>query len=232
MDSSRHNSGFTLIEIAIVLVIVGLIAGTLLPLLGGQVNNQYRRTTITSLANVQQALIGFAISNGRLPCPDRDGDGQEDRTGANSCFTANFTNDRLPSATLGVSATDPWGQTFRYRVSSNFADSIATDAACPPSATNPNISFGLCSNGDINISNGDGGFVANLIPAIVFSLGENFGITNGLSTEELENRNNDVNFVSRSFRNVQTTAGGFDDLVTWVPTTTLTIQMANAGRLP
>lgn len=227
MNRPYQNNGFTLIEISIVLVIIGLIAGTLLPLLSGQVNNQYRKTTITSLANIQQALIGFAIANGRLPCADRDGDGQEDRTGSNSCFAPNFANDRLPSATLGVPATDAWGQTFHYRVSSNFSDDAA-DTTCPP--TDVNLSFGLCSEGDINISDGDGGFVANLVPAIAFSLGENFGVTSGLSTEEQANRNNDANFVSRSFRNAQTTAGGFDDLVTWVPTTTLINQMVKAGR--
>lgn len=229
MTNKIQYRGFTLVEIAIVLVIVGLIAGSLLPLLGGQIGEQRRKTTMNSLANVQQALTGFAISNGRLPCPDRTGDGLEDRNGANSCFAFNFNNDRLPAATLGVPATDPWGQTYRYRVTGNFADSTdGTGCVAPP--IEPGLSFGSCSIGDINISDGAGVAVANSVPAIIFSLGENFSVANGASVEEAANQDNDTNFVSRGFRDTQAAAGGFDDLVVWVSRNALINQMVSAGR--
>jgi len=67
--ASRRPTGFTLIELAMVLFIVSLLIGGLLMPLAAQNEIRGRQETQTALSNIREALIGFALVNGRLPCP-------------------------------------------------------------------------------------------------------------------------------------------------------------------
>lgn len=61
--------GFTLAEMAVVLVIVALlIAGMMLPL-SAQQEIRARQETEKTLSDIREALLGFAVANGRLPRP-------------------------------------------------------------------------------------------------------------------------------------------------------------------
>jgi prepilin-type N-terminal cleavage/methylation domain-containing protein len=64
-----RSSGFTLVELAMVLFIVSLLIGGLLMPLSAQNEVRGRQETDRALANIREALIGFAAINGRLPCP-------------------------------------------------------------------------------------------------------------------------------------------------------------------
>ena len=67
------QNGFTLLEMAIVLMIVGLLLGGILATISGQVQQQRVSETLKQLNDIQQALIGYAVNNGRFPCPGDDG---------------------------------------------------------------------------------------------------------------------------------------------------------------
>lgn len=63
------ESGFTLIELAVVILIVGLItAGTMLAIQPA-INNARYNTTKTRLDNLSLAFASYAQNYGRLPCP-------------------------------------------------------------------------------------------------------------------------------------------------------------------
>ncbi|MGE5757998.1 MAG: hypothetical protein ACM3W8_03935, partial [Sideroxydans sp.] len=78
--------------------------------------------------------------------------------------------------------------------------------------------------------------------ASVFSAGKNgYGATNSLtgtantspsSADEIENTNNDRNVVSRTISPSGSSAGEFDDIVTWLSKYTLFNRMVAAGKLP
>lgn len=59
--------GFTLIEMAIVLVIVGLLAGLVLPVVGDLIKREKRSATGSFLEKAKNEIIGFALINKRLP---------------------------------------------------------------------------------------------------------------------------------------------------------------------
>lgn len=61
--------GFSIMELAVVLVIVALLLGGLLVPLGAQRDVEFTRAAEKSLTEIREALIGFAAINGRLPCP-------------------------------------------------------------------------------------------------------------------------------------------------------------------
>jgi prepilin-type N-terminal cleavage/methylation domain-containing protein len=237
------QTGFTLVEMAIVMLIITLLLTGLVPTITSQIEQRQRIETRKQMDEIQQALIGFALINGRLPCPANPAlltstanAGIEVAT----CTTlAGTVNGVLPWVTLGVPETDTWGSRFTYRVTEYFADSIAagtvqTTGTClsVPTAS----SFALCTEGDITIKDGSGNNVAPNIAAVVVSHGlKSSGAFTpqggairipGAAGDELENANNDTTFISK------TTETGFDDLVVWVSPNILFNRMVAAGKLP
>ena len=65
----RHKQGFTLVELAIVLVIVALLTSGLLLGVSAQRNAAENVDAQRQLENIRETLIGFALTRGRLPCP-------------------------------------------------------------------------------------------------------------------------------------------------------------------
>ena len=104
-SASTPVRGFTLVELAVVIVIVALLLGALLVPLATQLQQQKNRETRETLEEIREALLGYAMAQGRLPCPDRDAapDGLENAP----CGASNQTAEGfLPYDDLGVSATD------------------------------------------------------------------------------------------------------------------------------
>ena len=268
MMGNTHSPGFTLIELAIVLFIIALILGGLLTPLATKLELEERKQTSEKLEEVRSSLLGFAIVNGHLPCPDcpntttgqcnlvatqlgadKIGDGIEDGidSGGNasndrsppnqflSCATlpsptVEVTSEgNLPWVTLGVDEFDSWENHFRYRVNEDFADD--TDGTgCGTPATN--VSFEICSTGNINVNDGTGASVAQNVPAVVVSFGKNASETgNPSSASEIENQDGDTTFIQKDY----VTSSGtdeFDDLLMWLPSSSLIYRMVQAERLP
>ena len=108
----RSQNGFTLVEMAIVLALIGLILGTGLTLLSAQQEQRHVEETKDRLDEAREALIGFAIARGRLPCPaSSTSNGVEDlpATGPLALFAPTPGNGFLPAVTLGLSNVDDHG---------------------------------------------------------------------------------------------------------------------------
>lgn len=236
----EQQSGFTLVELAMVMLIIGLLLGGLIPTLSTQMESQRINETRRQLDEIKEALAGFAVANGRLPCPT-DGTaagGGELVTGTGTAATCTLTKGVLPWSTLGVSETDGWGRRFTYRVSqgvnSNFADGAdGTGASCNIAA---GVSFQLCSSANLNVLATSGGSnVASSVPAVVLSHGKNGlgaypgGGGNAIGTasgDEGENADDDNIFVSKDH------SANFDDQVVWLSPNILFNRMVAAGKLP
>lgn len=184
----RTSNGFTLIEIAIVLVIVGLLLGGLLMPLATQVEVQRRVETEKAMEQIKEAIIGFAQINGRLPCPANPatpsgtvGAGIERTPAAVTTVCTGGLVGVVPWVTLGVSELDGWGRRFTYRVTDWYSDlNIVNTVQAPPPAPvvcpdrPTNASFALCSPGDMNIRVGPAlALVATTVPAVIVSHGKN-----------------------------------------------------------
>ena len=65
----RRARGFTLVELAVVIMIVALLLGGLVATLDAQNNARSAAQTEQSLQLARDAVIGFAVRQGRLPCP-------------------------------------------------------------------------------------------------------------------------------------------------------------------
>lgn len=225
----HHTSGFTLIELAIVLVIIALLAGGAMMTAGALVEQRYRSDTQSLLQDARDALVGFAASHNAadgkpyLPCPDTDGDGLENRSGA----TCASSEGNLPWSTLGVASTDAWNNRLRYRVQSAFSRSDFGFTLTTPATLR------VCDQAACTST------LATTLPAVIVSHGRNgLGATNSgnttnptpTSADELENTDGDADFVFHT----PTPAGTseFDDIVAWLSPHILFNRMIAAGRLP
>jgi prepilin-type N-terminal cleavage/methylation domain-containing protein len=233
----RSNAGFTLIEMAVAVFIISLLLGSILVPLTVQVNQRKISDTQKMLEEIKEALTGFAIVNGYLPCPAVSAtNGAEDRVGNVCSKRQGF----IPWATLGASKLDGWGHVIRYSVTPAYTSSA------PP--------FSLSTAADITIltRNSAGALVnlsnLNAIPAVVMSYGQNgYGGVNdaaaavalptgwpGSFPDENTNATNGSIFVSRILQ--EAGAGGiggeFDDVVAWLSPHILFNRMVAAGKLP
>lgn len=131
----RRQRGFTLAELAIGFLIIGLLlAGAFMPL-SSQIEVRNTADTRRTMDQIKEALIGFAQSNGRLPCPARGATAagttdsswgaaiaagvEQYNTATKSCYIALGV---VPWSTLGITETDAWGRRMTYRVAPAFAD--------------------------------------------------------------------------------------------------------------
>jgi prepilin-type N-terminal cleavage/methylation domain-containing protein len=122
-------SGFTLIEMAVVLVIVGIVISMIATVLPSLIQSTRIRKAQAVMEKLDLALQGYSAATGRLPCPDINGDGEEDRDDSGTRTTpADDTCSRysgeLPYRTLGLpSGHDPWQSPVAYAV---YEDLITT----------------------------------------------------------------------------------------------------------
>jgi prepilin-type N-terminal cleavage/methylation domain-containing protein len=246
----RSQSGFSLLELAIVLFVLALMLGGLLMPLASRLEVEERKQTEDRLVEIREVIYGYALQNGRLPCSDCEdnsgncgsataNDGMEDRitAGANLVCASEVGN--LPWVTLGVQGVDSWNRLFTYRVDGDFADGPGESPATPGSGTctqNLSVSFTLCDGGDITVKDGDAGSnVATGIAAIIVSHGRNGGQTP--STDEEENYDDSSNandalktFVDKDYS--QQAGAEYDDLLIWISPHVLRNRMLQAGLLP
>ncbi|MEE8366248.1 MAG: type II secretion system protein [Gammaproteobacteria bacterium] len=126
--NQNHQTGFTLIEIAIVLLIVTILLGYTVALFPKQQELKQYRAVEQEMEEIIAAIVGFAQVNGRLPCPAiPNSAGAEDGGGIADC---NNFGGFVPINTLGINGRlnadslllDPWGNPYRYYVTDNDFD--------------------------------------------------------------------------------------------------------------
>jgi len=240
-------SGFTLVEIAIAVFIITLLLGSILVPLTTQVEQRQVSETQKMLEDIKEALAGHAVAKGYLPCPDRTSggagtandtanDGVEDfNTGTGICYTTSQSGN-LPWVTLGLGTSDPWGRRFRYRVHGSYAQRSPAAIFNLTTATN----LGVTTSGGalLTAANPDGAV------AVILSHGKNgFGGMNAQTNTQLpgstslDEQDNYAagggsTYTSRTITPAGSTAGEFDDVVTWLGKYPLFNRMVAAGKLP
>jgi len=259
MDSlNRTERGFTLIEIAIVLLVVTILLGYSVAMFPKQQELKQYRAVETEMESIIEHLIAFAQINGRLPCPDTsaggtvaDIDGLEDRIALNDC-EASFGF--LPARTLGMNGRyndagvleDSWGQGYRYAISEDDATLNGdVDLVTPNGIRDEGMAAVLpdlfiCDDSatlgvDVDCAAGANGANSNdvviNVAAVIISLGKDNAIpaTSNIQDENLDDFHNGANDKVYVF---SPRRDDYDDVVKWIPTSLLFSKMIEAEQLP
>jgi hypothetical protein len=197
----------------------------------GRANQQVSQENSAQAAMVQaqDALLGFAAVNGRLPCPaSAASNGIESPLGGSTAVVpcTNPYNGFLPAATLGISGAgangymlDEWSGRIRYAVTTAAANAtttangiqVATTAVFGPAA---NLRICASATGITATTCGAATAITTNAVAVIFSTGSNAGAAGGI--DEAANQNADQVFVSHAKTDSTAANGEFDDLLVWL----------------
>ncbi len=246
----RKQNGFTLIEIAVVIFILGLLLGGLLGPLSRQVEVSKFKETADQLEEINQAILGFAAANGYIPCPaSATSNGAETRD-ANQLCQNQFGY--VPYQILGLKAdlnssgvmVDLFENPIRYMVSNRNdassnnanaydftvygASNAVDDVAMNVLVKDPNV---VANRPDVRqnitvcraVCNDVVGVnvIAVNIPYLLYSPGKY------LNQSTLEQNNTDGN---NYFVDTEVQEGVFEEILVWSSANTLFAKMLDAGQ--
>ena len=245
----RRGRAFTLIEVMVVLLIAGLLAAGLSMPFAAQMQLRRIDETHRRLDEAREALLGFAASHGRLPCPATETSRAEERFApggdAVNGQCERFHDGYLPAAALGLAPLDEegflrdaWGSRA-HRIRYAVADVPVGGVTSPFTRANGLQASGLAAIGAAShflficvsgspVAGGTCGPASNQLTRraafVLLSVGADASATPG--GDSARNVDGSGIFVARD-------AGpAFDDLVTWVPVAILASRLMAAGRLP
>lgn len=226
LNSNHYYSlirGFTLVEMAIVLIIVGLLVSAFLAPLSAQRDLKDYSDTKLRLEQIREALYGYAIINGSLPCPTTTADPTDNVNYGHRNATCPLTAVAgvLPWKDLGVQEADSWGTQrnavadpwvgyWIYRVDPAFTAAFALTSA---------------ASGNIDLRKTDGTsltIVGERAVAVICSTGKD-RTANG--------QNASFETVSPVYQD-DFQSSTFDDMCIWITRPSLFNRMVTAGKLP
>lgn len=235
--------GFTLIELAVVLVIVGILLGGFIGTFAERIDTTRYANTEQKLEEIRQVLMAYAFSRGGvvyLPCPDTNvpPNGVENRTAGVCDANAGI----LPWRELGIGHEDAWGARFGYWVSPVYSTDSGFDLSSADTGGGNTAIETRVGNVNVNI-------VVNGV-AVIFSYGKNglgsVGV-DGVSRaalpalgnghdDEIENDNGDLLFMShppiQEGSAAELVGGAFDDILIWINSYEIKAKMVEVGALP
>ncbi len=242
-----RSRGFTLTEVAIAFVIVALLIGGAVLTLAAQTEARDLTDTQRTLELAREALLGFAVANGRLPCPaGAASSGQELPAGGGACtITLNPAGPLtqpgfLPAVSLGISATNPngllldaWGNPIRYAVTRANANAFTTTnglKALGFTGLAPDLVACVDLPGPGDPTCGLNRVGVNVV-VVIFSTGKSFSQSGPLGPDEQENLNQGVLPARNPVFVTHEPRPNFDDVVVTVSPNTLYSRMIAAGAI-
>lgn len=134
---TRLQRGFSLLELAVVLAVLGFLAALFLPITNTLMDNNRRSETRAKLDALEASLARFVMTTRRLPCPadgalpPTDANHGRESAGTGICTSNELLNGVVPWRTLAIpqdAATDAWGSLVSYRVWAGSATNPLTPA--------------------------------------------------------------------------------------------------------
>ncbi|MDL5030977.1 type II secretion system major pseudopilin GspG [Pelomonas sp. APW6] len=105
--SPRAGRGFTLLELLVVMVIIGLLAGYVGPRFFGQIGKSEVKVARAQLDALQKALDQYRIDAGRYPSSEQGLAALREKPVDEARWAGPYLSKAVPK--------DPWGHDYQYR---------------------------------------------------------------------------------------------------------------------
>jgi general secretion pathway protein G len=103
----RASDGFTLLELLVVMVIIGLLAGFVAPQYFGQVSKSERKTARAQIVELEKALDHYRLDVGRYPTTEQGLLALTAKPSDSGKWDGPYLRKAVP--------LDPWGKAYVYR---------------------------------------------------------------------------------------------------------------------
>ena len=103
----RGNHGFTLLELLVVLVILGLLVGVVAPRFFGQVGKSEMKVAKAQIKALEDALDQYRLDVGRYPASEQGLVALSTQPTGESRWQGPYLKKAVPN--------DPWGNPYQYR---------------------------------------------------------------------------------------------------------------------
>ena len=107
-NSKRRFAGFTLLELLVVIVIIGLLAGYVAPRYFSQVGKSEIQVAKAQIESIEKALDQFRLDVRRYPTAEEGLDALVAKPASASNWSGPYLKKAVPA--------DPWGRPYVYRV--------------------------------------------------------------------------------------------------------------------
>ena len=104
----KRNLGFTLLELLVVIVIIGLLAGYVAPRYFSQVGKSEIQVAKAQIESLEKALDQFRLDVRRYPTAEEGLDALVSKPASANAWSGPYLKKAVPA--------DPWGRPYVYRV--------------------------------------------------------------------------------------------------------------------
>lgn len=215
------NHGFSLVEMAVVLIIFAMLMGGMLMPLSAQRDVKNYSEAKAHLEQIRDTLYGYAIINGSLPCPTTTADPTNVNYGhGDATCPLTAAAGVLPWKDLGIHEVDSWG--IQRTLTSDPWVGYWIYRVDPAFTT----AFTLSTNSsNIDVRKSDGTSLttsAERAVAVICTTGKNM----------VPDRQNASFETSSPIYEDDAQSPAFDDMCIWITRPSLFNRMVAAGKLP
>jgi len=109
-----RSKGFTLLELLVVIVIIGLLAGYVAPRYFGQVGKSEVQVARAQIDSLEKALDQFRLDTRHYPTAEQGLEALNSKPGNEANWSGPYLKKAVPN--------DPWGRPYVYRVPGSKAE--------------------------------------------------------------------------------------------------------------